>query len=174
MWFFIFFFFCFPWQPFIKYFLRKSRSSTNLKFGIFLNVFASEEKYIIPPDNENINNPNILFDRASHSLFLLLNKSSLFIDSKYKKLFYFTEKSKAITKEIASLKNIEDGDIGLAMCFMPDNEADLKKAKKTYNWIARLLCLKDSPFKSRIIQSKKKYNRKKKVDLDYDVWYNKL
>jgi len=58
-------------------------------------------------DNDNINNPNILFDRASHSLFLLLNKSSLFIDSKYKKLFYFTEKSKAITKEIASLKNIK-------------------------------------------------------------------
>ena len=45
----------------------------------------------------------------------------------------------------------------------------LTKAKKTSNLIARLLCLKDSPFKSRIIQSKKKYNRKKKVDLDYDV-----
>ncbi len=44
-----------------------------------------------------------------------------------------------------------------------------KKVRKTSNWIARLLCLKDSPFKSRIIQSKKKYNRKKKVDLDYDV-----
>ena len=43
------------------------------------------------------------------------------------------------------------------------------KVKKTYNWIARLLCLKDSPFKTKIIQSKKKYNRKKKVDLDYDV-----
>ena len=46
---------------------------------------------------------------------------------------------------------------------------NLTKAKKTYNWVAILLCLKDSPFKSRIIQSKKKYNRKKKVDLDYDV-----
>ena len=44
-----------------------------------------------------------------------------------------------------------------------------KKVRKTSNWIARLLCLKDSPFKSRIIQSKKKYNRKKNVDFDYDV-----
>ena len=58
-------------------------------------------------DNENINNPKILFDKASHSLFLLLNKSSLFIDSKYKKLFYFTEKSKVITKEITSLSKIK-------------------------------------------------------------------
>ena len=58
-------------------------------------------------DNDNINNPKISFDKASHGLFLLLNKSSLFIDSKYKKLFYFTEKSKAITKEIASLSKIK-------------------------------------------------------------------
>ena len=40
---------------------------------------------------------------------------------------------------------------------------------KKINWIARLLCLKDSPFKTKIIQSKKKYNRKKKVDFDDNV-----
>jgi len=43
------------------------------------------------------------------------------------------------------------------------------RIKKTSNWIARLLCLKHSPFKTRIVQSKKKYNRKKAVDFDYDV-----
>ena len=46
---------------------------------------------------------------------------------------------------------------------------NLKKAKKTSNWLARMLLLKDSPFKNRIVQSKKKYNRKKNVDFDYDV-----
>ena len=43
------------------------------------------------------------------------------------------------------------------------------KVKKTSNWLARMLLLKDSPFKTRIVQSKKKYNRKKNVDFDYDV-----
>ena len=43
------------------------------------------------------------------------------------------------------------------------------KVKKISNWLARMLLLKDSPFKNRIVQSKKKYNRKKNVDFDYDV-----
>ena len=43
------------------------------------------------------------------------------------------------------------------------------KVKKISNWFAKMLCIKDSPFKTRIVQSKKKYNRKKKVDFDYDV-----
>ena len=42
-----------------------------------------------------------------------------------------------LKNEISSLKNIEDGDIGLAMCFMPDNEADLKKAKKIFEQAIR-------------------------------------
>ena len=45
----------------------------------------------------------------------------------------------------------------------------LTKVKKTSNWLARMLLLKDSPFKTRIVQSKKKYSRKKNVDFDYDV-----
>ena len=45
----------------------------------------------------------------------------------------------------------------------------LTKVKKTSNWLARMLLLKDSPFKTRIVQSKKKYNRKKNVDFDYVV-----
>ena len=32
-----------------------------------------------------------------------------------------------------------------------------------------MLCIKDSPFKTKIVQSKKKYNRKKKVDFDDNV-----
>ena len=43
------------------------------------------------------------------------------------------------------------------------------KVKKTSNLLARMLLLKDSPFKTRIVQSKKKYSRKKNVDFDYDV-----
>ena len=43
------------------------------------------------------------------------------------------------------------------------------KVKKISNWLAKMLCIKDSPFKTRIVQSKKKYTRKKKVDFDYDV-----
>ena len=44
-----------------------------------------------------------------------------------------------------------------------------KKVKKISNWFAKMLCIKDSPFKTRIVQSKKKYSRKKNVDFDYDV-----
>ena len=43
------------------------------------------------------------------------------------------------------------------------------KVKKISNWFAKILCIKDSPFKTRIVQSKKKYNRKKKVDFDDNV-----
>ena len=42
-----------------------------------------------------------------------------------------------LKNEIASLKNIEDGDIGLAMCFMPNNESELKKAKKIFEHAIR-------------------------------------
>lgn len=43
------------------------------------------------------------------------------------------------------------------------------KVKKISNWVAKMLCIKDSPFKTKIVQSKKKYNRKKKVDFDDNV-----
>jgi len=43
-----------------------------------------------------------------------------------------------------------------------------KKVRKTSNPLARILLLKDSPFKTRIIANKKKYNRKKQSIVDFD------
>ena len=55
-----------------------------------------------------INKQKIPLDHASHSLFLLLNKSSLFVDSKYNKLFYFANKTRVINNEIKSLNKIKE------------------------------------------------------------------
>ena len=44
---------------------------------------------------------------SSHSLLLFLNKNSLFIDQKYKELFYFLSKKNIIQNQINELKNLE-------------------------------------------------------------------
>ena len=44
----------------------------------------------------------------------------------------------------------------------------LTKVKKISNPLARMLLLKDSPFKTKVTANKKKYNRKKQSIVDYD------
>ena len=65
-------------------------------------------------DSDSIHKAKIHLDVASHSLLLLLNKSSLFINEKYKKLLYFLNNSKVIDHEIASLNKIK-GDIKISL-----------------------------------------------------------
>ena len=52
-------------------------------------------------------NNRIDFDYSSHDLLLLLNKNSLFLDTKYKELFNLISKDKIITNGINNILNLE-------------------------------------------------------------------
>jgi len=76
-------------------------------------------------DSDNIiNKQKISLDHASHSLFLLLNKSSLFIDSKYNKLFYFANNTRVINNEIKSLNKIKEN---IEISLTRDVEKNIKR-----------------------------------------------
>ena len=42
-----------------------------------------------------------------------------------------------------------------------------KKRSKKRNWLARLLSLPDSPFRTRVVPNKKKYNRRRDTTVDF-------
>jgi len=43
----------------------------------------------------------------------------------------------------------------------------MRKRSKKRNWLARLLTLPNSPFRSRVVPNKKRYNRKKSKPVDF-------
>jgi hypothetical protein len=53
-------------------------------------------------------NQKILLDRSSHQLLKILNKSSFFIEAKYKKLYEYVTTNKVLYKEASNLENIDN------------------------------------------------------------------